>query len=65
VWGGHSCPPLLPSILCPLFGDILDQLCVPKVKVKSGGQECPPYMARWWCYFAGTGVILPGWTSAN
>jgi hypothetical protein len=54
VWGGHSCPPLL-NLLCL---DLIKTLTIrqepkikskSKIKVKSGGQECPPHIQAF-CY---------------
>ena len=40
MWGGHSCPPFLILI----FDLIFWIRCQIKIKVKSGGQECSPYI---------------------
>ena len=41
LWGGHSCPPPLTSILI-----LKIRTFKTKFKIKGGGQECPPHTGK-------------------
>ena len=49
MWGGQSCPPLLTLICCfhtRVATKDVNEFRILKIKIKSGGQECPPHTSH-------------------